>query len=208
MKRPPIPPAAALREAAGAFSPLSPDPIIAGSARVPGRFGRAIESGHGALNWFWYFRSRFSEGRRWGEAAIRRGMPMAMMEEILVPAYMYHAFQLEATASTLGGMHYIYALRGDGRDPAPPVPAAEQRAALSAVLATLKPAELALPEDVIRKLPPRPSGYPRSRELFPRYTGLMFDKVSPAASVASMAVGSLLAPDRAARLAPTEALVS
>src|SRR5574341_1476995 len=136
--------------------------------------------------------------RRWGETAIRRGMPVAMMEELLVPAYMYHAFQLEATASTLGGMHYIYALRGDGRDPAPPVPASEQRAALTALLAVLKPAELALPDEAVRKLPPPPSGYPRSRELFQRYTGLMFDKISPAVSMAHMAVGSLLTPDRAA----------
>ncbi len=144
--------------------------------------------------------------RRWGETAIRRGMPMAMMEEVLVPAYMYHAFQLEATASALGGMHYIYALRGDGRDPAPPVPAAEQRAALTAMLATLKPSELALPDDVIRKLPPRPSGYPRTRELFPRYTGLMFDKISPAVSMANMTVGAMLAPDRAARMVEQHAI--
>jgi len=144
--------------------------------------------------------------RRWGEAAIRRGVPMAQMEEILVPAYMYHGFQLEATASALGGMHYIYALRGDGRDPAPPVPAAEQRAALAAVLATLRPGELVLPDEVVRKLPPRPSGYPRSRELFHRYTGPMFDKLSPAVAAATMAVGALLVPDRAARLVEQHAI--
>ncbi|MBI2616117.1 MAG: zinc-dependent metalloprotease [Gemmatimonadetes bacterium] len=144
--------------------------------------------------------------RRWSEAAIRRGMPMAQMEEVLVPAYMYHAFQLEATASALGGLHYIYALRGDGRDPAPPVPAAEQRAALSALLATLKPSELALPDEVVRKLPPRPSGYPRSRELFQRYTGLTFDKISPAVAVANLAVGAMLVPDRAARMVEQQVL--
>lgn len=144
--------------------------------------------------------------RRWGETAIRRGMPMAMMEELLVPAYMYHAFQLEATASTLGGMHYIYALRGDGRDPAPPVPAPEQRSALTALLGTLNPAELTLPDAVVKELPPRPSGYPRSRELFQRYTGLMFDKISPAVSLAHMTVGAMLAPDRAARLVEQHAV--
>ena len=144
--------------------------------------------------------------RRWGEAAIRRGMPMAQMEEVLVPAYLYHAFQLEATASALGGMHYVYALRGDGRDPAPPVPAAEQRAALSALLATLKPSELVLPDEVVRKLPPRPSGYPRTRELFQRYTGLMFDKISPAVAVANLTVGAMLVPDRAARVVEQHAL--
>jgi hypothetical protein len=138
--------------------------------------------------------------RRWGEAAIRRGMPLAQMEEVLVPAYLYHRYQVEATASALGGMHYVYALRGDGRDPAPPVPAAEQRAALSALLATLRPAELALPDEVVRKLPPRPSGYERTRELFPRYTGAMFDKITPAVVSADMTVGAMLAADRTARI--------
>jgi hypothetical protein len=144
--------------------------------------------------------------KRWGEAAIRRNMPMAEMEEVLVPAYMYHGFQLEATASALGGMHYVYALRGDGRDPAPPVPAAEQRAALSALLATLKLPELVLPDEVAKKLPPRPSGYPRSRELFPRYTGLMFDKITPAVTASDMTVSAMLVPDRAARLVEQQML--
>jgi hypothetical protein len=144
--------------------------------------------------------------KRWGEAAIRRNMPMAQMEEVLVPAYMYHGFQLEATASALGGMHYVYALRGDGRDPAPPVPAAEQRAALSALLATLRPGELVLPDEVVKKLPPRPSGYARTRELFPRYTGLMFDKITPAVTVSDMAIGAMLVPDRAARLVEQHAI--
>jgi hypothetical protein len=87
--------------------------------------------------------------KRFGEMAIRRNVPMSQMEEVLVPAYMYHGFQLEATASALGGMHYVYALRGDGRDPAPPVQAAEQRAALAALLATLEPSELVLPDEVV-----------------------------------------------------------
>jgi len=143
---------------------------------------------------------------RWGETAIRRNVPMALMEEVLVPAYMYHGFQLEATASALGGMHYIYALRGDGRDPAPPVPAAEQRAALAALLATLKPSELVLPDAVVKKLPPRPPGYPRSRELFPRYTGLMFDKITPAVTASDMTISAMLVADRAARLVEQHAI--
>jgi hypothetical protein len=138
--------------------------------------------------------------KRWGEASIRRGMPLAEMEEVLVPAYTYHGFQIVATASALGGMHYVYALRGDGRDPAPPVPAAEQRAALAALMATLKPSELVLPDEVVQKLPPRPSGFPRSRELFPRYTGLMFDKISPAVTIAEITAQNVLTPDRDARI--------
>jgi hypothetical protein len=144
--------------------------------------------------------------KRWGEASIRRGMPLAEMEEVLVPAYMYHGFQIVATASALGGMHYVYAMRGDGRDPAPPVPATEQRAALVALMATLKPSELVLPDEVIKQLPPRPDGFPRSRELFPRYTGLMFDKISPAVTVAGITAQNILTPDRDARIVEQHAL--
>ena len=43
------------------------------------------------------------------------------------PLYLYHRYQVEAAASAVGGMHYIYALRGDGRQPTRP--GAGQRAA-------------------------------------------------------------------------------
>ncbi len=115
--------------------------------------------------------------RRFGENAIRAGRPMATIEETLVPLYLHHRYQVEAAASVLGGQHYVYALRGDGRKPTRPASAAEQKAALDALLLTLAPAELRLPDAVLAAIPPRPSGYPPHRELFPRYTGAVFDAV-------------------------------
>ena len=129
---------------------------------------------------------------RFGENAIRKGWPMATMEEVLVPLYLHHRYQVEAAASAVGGMHYIYALRGDNREAVRAVPAAEQSAALDAVLATLRPAALRLPESVIRSLPPRPPGLERTRELFPRYTGDMFDLITPAVVSADLAISNLL----------------
>jgi hypothetical protein len=143
---------------------------------------------------------------RFGENAIRRGMPMAQMEEVLVPLYLHHRYQVDAAANVVGGMHYIYAMRGDGRDPVRMASAAEQRSALSALMASISPSALALPADLLKKIPPRPSGYGRSRELFPRYTGLMFDAVSPAVAAASHVVGTLLTNDRAARLVEQKAI--
>ena len=75
---------------------------------------------------------------RFGEQSIKNGRAMAEMEEVLVPLYLYHRYQVEAAASAVGGMHYIYALRGDGRQPTRPVPANEQRAALHALMATIQ----------------------------------------------------------------------
>lgn len=143
---------------------------------------------------------------RFGENAIRRGMPMAQIEEVLVPLYLHHRYQVEAATNVVGGMHYVYAIRGDNREPVRMASAAEQRQALSALMASIAPATLALPADLLRKIPPRPAGFGRTRELFPRYTGLMFDAVSPAVTAADHVVGLLLAPDRAARLVEQKAL--
>jgi hypothetical protein len=145
---------------------------------------------------------------RFGETAIRKNVPMAAMEEVLVPLYLHHRYQVEATASALGGLNYIYALRGDGREPVDPVPAKEQMAALDALLRTLSPAELALPRAVLDRLPPRPSGYPRSRELFPRFTGQAFDPISPALVAADHTITTILQPERAARLVAQKAVDS
>jgi hypothetical protein len=143
---------------------------------------------------------------RFGENAIRRGRPMATIEEALVPLYLHHRYQVEATASVLGGQHYVYATRGDGRAPTRPASAAEQQAALEALLRTLDPAELRLPESLLAAIPPRPSGYGPHRELFPRYTGPVFDAVSPAVVAADLTLAQMLDPERAARLVQQKAL--
>jgi hypothetical protein len=143
---------------------------------------------------------------RFGANAIRSGRPMATIEETLVPLYLHHRYQVEAAASVLGGQHYVYAMRGDGRSPTRRASAAEQQAALEALMRTLDPAELRLPESVLKTIPPRPSGYGPHRELFPRYTGSTFDAVSPAVVAADHSVSQLLDPERAARLVEQKAL--
>ncbi|MGH9346189.1 MAG: zinc-dependent metalloprotease [Vicinamibacterales bacterium] len=142
---------------------------------------------------------------RFGETAIRRGWPMALMEEALVPLFLHHRYQVEAAASALGGQHYIYALRGDGQAGRRPVPASEQKAALEALASTLKSSELVVPRRVLETLAPRPSGYPRHRELFPRYTGLPFDPVAPGLVAADLTLTVVLNPERAARLVTQQA---
>ena len=145
---------------------------------------------------------------RFGEQTIKRGQPMALIEEVLVPVYLHHRYQVEAAASAVGGLHYIYAMRGDGREAVKHVPAKEQLAALDALIAALKPSELALPTAVLKGIPPRPSGYGMHRELFPRTTGIAFDAISPAVVAADLVIGQLLEPSRAARLVTQRALDS
>jgi hypothetical protein len=143
---------------------------------------------------------RASALERFGVRAIQSGMPMATIEEALVPLYMHHRYQVEATASAIGGVEYTYAVRGDGLEPFRRVSAEAQRSALDALMRTLDPAELTLPERVLSVIPPRPPGYGRNRELFPRYTGSAFDAVTPAVVAAGHTVAMVLDPTRAARL--------
>jgi hypothetical protein len=155
--------------------------------------------------------TRMMAVRRWaldrfGERAIQLGQPLATLEEALVPLYLHHRYQVEATATVLGGQHYIYAIRGDGREPFRRASATEQNAALTALVATLRPSELALPRAIVSMLPPRPEGYDAHRELFPRYTGPVFDVITPAVVASDHTISNILQAERAARLVEQRAV--
>ncbi len=134
------------------------------------------------------------------EKAIRQDAPMATLEEVLVPMYLMHRYQVEAASKMLGGLYYTFALKNDGQTITKFVPPAEQWKAFNALMGTITPGALALPEKLIEKIPPRPIGYPRTRETFKSRTGLTFDPMSAAESAASNTLEFMLQPQRAARL--------
>jgi hypothetical protein len=138
--------------------------------------------------------------KRFGENNIREGAPLATLEDVLVPVYMLHRYQVEAASKLVGGMDYTFALRGDGQTPTQIVAPAEQRGALAAVIATLKPEVLALPESLLRIIPPRPPDYERGREHFKTHTSPAFDALAPAEAAAQHTLRFLFNPERAARL--------
>ena len=137
---------------------------------------------------------------RFGPAVIRGGQPMAMLQEALVPLYLLHRYQTEAAAKLIAGMNYTYNLRGDGEANPTIIDPAIQQKALEAVLATLKPEVLDLPENILSILSPHPPGYPRTRESFPSNAGAVFDPVAAAESAADLTIGLLCNPERATRL--------
>jgi hypothetical protein len=142
---------------------------------------------------------------RFSERNIRPGQPMATLEEVLVPLYLLHRFQLNAVGKLVGGHEFTYAMRGDGQEPISPVSADQQRAAIAALLNTLSPAVLRVPENVLDLIPPRPLGNPKSRETFPTSTGKVFESIGAAQSAASLTLEVLLDPSRAARMISSSA---
>lgn len=134
------------------------------------------------------------------EKSIPQGAPMATIEEVLVPIYLLHRYQIEAVAKSLGGLYFTHAVKNDGQTPTKMVDPAQQWQAFESLMSTITPDALALPETLIAKIPPRPSGYPSSIENFSGYTGPTFDPIAAAESAAGTTLSYLLNPERAARL--------
>ena len=136
---------------------------------------------------------------------IRNGMPMAMLEDVLVPIYLFHRYQVEAVAKQVGGLNYSYALKGDGQMITRPLTKPEQLNALNAVVDCIDPKLLALPESIIKLIPPRPANYSYTKELFNRRTGLAFDPLTVAESAADFPLSFLFNPARLNRMVQYQA---
>jgi hypothetical protein len=140
------------------------------------------------------------------ENAIPEHTPMATLEDVLVPMYLYHRYQVTAVAKSIGGLDYSFSLRGS-IDPAPAIVSpAQQRKSMRAVLDTLSPQVLALPDALLKMIPPRPAEYPSGRENFSRRTSPAFDALAPAEAAAEIVTNALLQPERAQRMIEYHAL--
>jgi hypothetical protein len=142
---------------------------------------------------------------QFGLSNVPVGTPLSELEGKLVPLYLHHRYQLQATVKSVGGLYYTYAVKsGSGANPkqvAEIVPAAKQREALAAVLETIKIDELIIPQRILELIPPRAFGYEGGTlEPFAKRTSPAFDPIAAATISADLAVSGLLEPHRAARL--------
>ena len=138
--------------------------------------------------------------QRFGVDNIRDGTPLAQLEDVLVPLYLFHRYQTVAAAKEIGGLDYRYNVRDDGQMLPEIIDPTDQRHALASVLKTLSPAMLTLPQPLLQLLPPRPPGLPRTEEDFPSRTGVSFDPIAAADSAADMTLELLFNPERDNRL--------
>ncbi len=138
--------------------------------------------------------------KNFSESSIKEGEPMSEIEEKLAPIYLFHRYQIEAASKVLGGLDYNYALRGDGQVVTKYISPGEQNAALEALLNTITPGALSIPDKILKLIPPKPMGYYRSPEDFKSRTGAAFDPLAAAESAADITVRFILNPERDARL--------
>jgi hypothetical protein len=143
--------------------------------------------------------------KNFGTKSIPKGREMAELEHVLVPLYLAHRYQVEAVSKSIGGVQYTYAMRGDDQPTNEPVAEADQQRAFEALMQTLQPDFLVIPESIIRLIPPQPIGFDRDREMFKSNTGGFFDPLAAAASSAGLSLDMLLMPERLNRLSEQQA---
>lgn len=136
---------------------------------------------------------------KFNDNVIATGDPMWMLNERLVPVYLHHRYAIEGAIKAVGGMEYTSALRGDTQIPAKIVDPARQREALTALLATIQPKELAIPERIVAKIPPSPYGYGGGWP-FDSPAGIVFDPIAVGRALSSNVADGLLQPERIARV--------
>ncbi|WEK43731.1 MAG: zinc-dependent metalloprotease [Candidatus Sphingomonas colombiensis] len=140
---------------------------------------------------------------RFGPDNLPEGSPAADLRRMIVPIYLYHRYQVTAVSKLIAGVDYGYAVAGDGHDRATIVPAARQREALAALIGTLDPKLLDLPDTLLAQLSSIQPGTPDPQyqmELFPSNTAATFDLPSAAETAADQTLEALLAPERLNRL--------
>jgi hypothetical protein len=141
---------------------------------------------------------------RFGVANLPPDAPISDLRRLIVPIYLFHRYEVDATAKLVGGIDFTYALRGDQHESSQVVVAADQRRALAALLSTLDPAVLDLP-DALLDLLSQGRDSPRDKafdiEVFGHPHDPGFDLGTAADAAVDITLGDLLDPSRLNRVA-------
>lgn len=135
-----------------------------------------------------------------GVNSIPKETSYAELEEVLVPIYFLHRYQIEAAVKLIGGRDYRYAKKGDGQLVTAEVSGSLQRQAIETLLKTVQPESLMLSEDLLNLLPPRVLHDYRTPELVDLRTAPNFDPLSAAETVADLTFALMLNPQRVSRM--------
>jgi hypothetical protein len=136
---------------------------------------------------------------------IKSNEPLSVLEDVFVPVYFAHRYQVEAAVKLIGGIEYDY-LTNDGNQGFKNVAAEKQVEELLAILKAIDPKTLTIPKFVLNLFPPRAYGYGRTRESFQSETGGSFDPLNAAATSVDMTFDLLFHPERMNRITTLNAL--
>ena len=131
---------------------------------------------------------------------IKSGQPYSVLEDVFVPVYFMHRYQIEAASKLIGGLDYYYAVKGGNQTIVKRVSGSDERKALKALLRTIDVETIAIPTSKLNLFPPRAMGYGRTRESFKSKMGVAFDPYGAVATASEMTLSFLFHPQRASRL--------
>ena len=146
---------------------------------------------------------------RFGPDRLPVGQPMAELNQVLVPIYLYHRYQIDAAAKAIAGVVFEYGRRGQPFEAPTPVDQDRQRRALDVLLTTLSPAQLDLPDRAMEALAPGTRGFgfnDSPPERLASRTDPAFDLFTATETAADITLGALLDARRAERLVQQHAL--
>jgi hypothetical protein len=139
---------------------------------------------------------------RFGNGALPAGQSLADLRRAFVPIWLLDRYQVEAAAKSLGGVNFPYAVNGENAV-AQVVPGNAQWAALYALLDTLAPSELTVPQRLNSLLSSGFGGDSDRQteiEIIPTAGGPVFDPLKATEVGAVQTLDALLAPQRLNRL--------
>jgi len=136
--------------------------------------------------------------QNFGVNSIPYGTPYSELEKILVPVYLMHRYQVDATSKLIGGVDFDYSMKDAtekmevSKEKIKVVSEKEQSHALDLLLQTITPEFLALDDQILKEIPPPAYGYGRTRETFKGNTGSQFDPIAAAEASANHTLNFLL----------------
>ncbi|MCW8090257.1 zinc-dependent metalloprotease [Alteromonas sp. ASW11-130] len=137
-----------------------------------------------------------------GLQSIQEGQGLSAIEDVLVPIYLLHRYQLAAVAKQVGGLEYEYEIKSAEQTVKGQriINVERQKKAIKQILDATTASYLRIPDNVIPLITPTIFGDDITREHFDGRMGRAFDPVSAAEAAAAHGFSLLLAPERLNRL--------
>lgn len=138
-----------------------------------------------------------------GPSVLHAGEPLFNLRRKFVPVWLLHRYEVVAIGKLIGGLDYRYAVVGGGSPDPIPAAAAEQEAALDALLETLSAGELTVPGRLVLPLSSGVNGREDPQfdiEVFANAGAAVFDPLVAADVGAQVTLDTLLAPSRLVRV--------